>query len=53
MNKFINKHIKQQLSKLRRMQNSDPNAYWRYLNSLKAKKVIESPSVEEFFQPFS
>ena len=53
MNKIINKHVKQQHNKLRGMQNSDPKAYWKYLNSLKGKKVIESPSVEEFFRHFS
>lgn len=38
MNKFINKHIKKRHNTLRRMQKSDPKAYWKYLNSLKGKK---------------
>ena len=53
MNKFINKHIKQRQNTLRRMQKSDPKAYWKYLNSLKGKKVSKSPSLEDFFHHFS
>ena len=53
MNKFINKHTKQRHNTLRRMQKTDPKAYWKYLNSLKGKKVSESPSLEDFFHHFS
>ena len=53
MNKYINKHIKQQHNKLRRMQNSDPKAYWKYLNSLKGRRATDSPPLDDFYRHYS
>ena len=53
MNKYINKHIKQQHNKLRRMQNSYPKAYWIYLNSLKGRRATDSPPLDDFYRHFS
>ena len=52
MNKFIAKHRKQNENKLRSMQSKRPKEYWKFINSLKHRKSLNSPSLNEFYEHF-
>ena len=53
MNTFINKHKKMQQNKLRKMQKGQPKEYWKFLNSLKNKKISEMPPLDQLYKYFS
>ena len=52
MNKFIAKHRKQNENKLRSMQTKRPKEYWKFINSLKHRNSLNSPSLNEFYEHF-
>ena len=52
MNKYINKYNKENESKLSNMHNKRPKDYWKFLNSIKSKKNIETPDLDTFYQYF-
>ena len=49
MNKFIQKHRRQNEKKLRNLQSRNPKEYWKYINSLKQKKSSNTPTLNEFY----
>lgn len=52
MNKFISKQNKQNEKKLRHLQSKNPKDYWKFINSLKRKTSLTTPTLEEFHDHF-
>ena len=52
MNKFINKHNKNNETRLRNMHNKRPKDYWKILNSVKNRTTKEMPDAEIFYDYF-
>lgn len=52
MNKYIRQHRKQTETKLRNMQQNDPKAYWKILNSLKKKGNTSNVKLDDLYTFF-
>lgn len=52
MNKFIALHKKSTQNKLRNIQSKNPKEYWKFINSLKRKTCLNTPTLEEFYEHF-
>ena len=52
MNIHINKHKRNQQTKLRKMNKKSPKEYWKYLNSLNKREQPKTPSLESFLDFF-
>ena len=52
LNIHINKYKRSRRKVLRKMQSKEPKKYWTFLNSLKTKKMANTPSVDTFYDFF-
>ena len=53
MNKYIHLYKIDKAKKLRNMQNKNPKAYWKYLNSInKNISQTQEPTLDQFYEHF-